>query len=150
MVQFVEIVVGPSTDAASLELILYNGSNGRMYRSLSLSDKEAFSVGNSESGFLIYTAYIPIQNGPADGIALLSGSDGKQFEVLQFLSYGGIVRATDGPAKGIESMDIMVQETEGSSEHDSLGLTGQKLGEYKWLKFSGDATPGQLNIGQRL
>ncbi|KAG1331909.1 hypothetical protein COCNU_02G018770 [Cocos nucifera] len=148
--EFIEIVVGPSTDAASLKLILYNGSNGRMYRSLSLSDKEAFSVSNSGSGFLICTAFIPIQNGPADGIALLSGRDGKQFEVLQFLSYGGIVRAADGPARGIESMDIMVQETEASSEHDSLGLTGQELGEYKWFKFSGDATPGEPNIGQRL
>lgn len=148
--EFIEIVVGPSTDATALKLILYNGINGRMYRSLSLSDKQAFSVSNGGSGFLIYTAFIPIQNGPADGIALLSGRGGEQFEVLQFLSYEGTVRATDGPVKGIESVDIMVQETEGSSEHDSLGLTGQNLGEFKWLKFIGDATPGQPNVGQRL
>ncbi|XP_058113670.1 uncharacterized protein LOC131256700 isoform X2 [Magnolia sinica] len=149
--EFVEILVGPSTSAAALELVLYNGANGKMYKSLPLADERAFTaatVGNS--GFLIYTAFVPLQNGPGDGIALISGTeDGSDREVVQFLSYDGVVKAIDGPAKGTVSVDIKVHETAGSSQCDSVGLTG-RIGKFKWGTFIDGASPGKLNIGQNL
>lgn len=60
------------------------------------------------------------------------------------------MKAKDGPAKGIESIDLQLQETEKSSEADSLGLAGQCLRELQWRKFVRGATPGKLNIGERI
>lgn len=148
--QFVEVIVGPSTSAARLELVLYNGANGKMYRSLPLVDNRIFHVTDGGFGFLIYTAALPIQNGPGDGIALVSGSDGDCIQVVQFISYEGLVKAIDGPAMGAESTDIGLQETQSSSETDSLGLTGRQAGEFKWRKFINRQSPGKLNMGQIL
>lgn len=149
-VQFVEIIVGPSSDAADLILVLYNGANGKMYMLLPLADKRAFTLTDVGSGFLFYTTFIPLENGPADGMALVSTADGNHHKVVQFLSYDGIVKAADGLAKGTESVDIKVRETEGSSNQDSLGLTGMRISEFKWTKFINGASPGKPNILQCL
>jgi len=58
------------------------------------------------------------------------------------------MRAQDGPAKGMVSTDIMLKETDESSDQDSLGLGGQKIGEFAWRKMVGNATPGKLNAEQ--
>jgi hypothetical protein len=147
--EFVELAVRTSLDAKDLTLILYNGANGRMYNSLNLDDKDGFSVAesSSSSSYLIYTAFITLQNGPADGIALVY-KNGNRKEVLDFLSYEGSMRALDGPAKGMVSVDMMLKETDESSQQDSLGLTGNKIGDFAWRKLEGYATPGKLNVGQ--
>lgn len=147
--EFVEIIVGPSSNATALELVLYNGANGKKYMALPLADKRAFSVTDGSSGFLIYTTFISLQNGPGDGLALVLETDGNRHRVVQFISYGGIVKAIDGPAKGAKSVDIKVQETEKSSDHDSLGLTGTQIGKFEWRKFIGRASPGKPNIRQK-
>uniref|UniRef100_A0A0E0IBA2 Uncharacterized protein n=1 Tax=Oryza nivara TaxID=4536 RepID=A0A0E0IBA2_ORYNI len=147
--EFVELAVRTSLDAKDLTLILYNGANGQMYNSLNLDDKDDFSVAesSSSSSYLIYTAFITLQNGPADGIALVY-KNGNRKEVLDFLSYEGSMRALDGPAKGMVSVDMMLKETDESSQQDSLGLTGNKIGDFAWRKLEGYATPGKLNVGQ--
>ncbi|KAK1293212.1 hypothetical protein QJS10_CPB17g00030 [Acorus calamus] len=146
--EFVEIIASSSTDASRLRLVLYNGANGKMYKKLSLAD-EIFNVRNLGAGFSIYTAYLPLQNGPRDSMALVSVNGGDVVEVVQFLSYEGTVKACDGPAMDIESVDVKVYETEESSELDSLGLTGEEIGGFEWTKFIGRATPGRPNAGQR-
>ncbi|XP_066327306.1 uncharacterized protein [Miscanthus floridulus] len=146
--EFVELVVRMPFDAKELMLVLYNGANGKMYRSLNLADKEAFTVTEISSDYLLYTVCTPLQNGPADGIALVYYRYNREAEVLQFLSYEGSMRAQDGPAKGMVSTDIMLKETDESSDQDSLGLGGQKIGEFAWRKMVGNATPGKLNAEQ--
>ncbi|KAK6912372.1 Endonuclease I, partial [Dillenia turbinata] len=138
--EFVEVMLGASTNLTELELILYNGSNGKMYSSLPLTDNATFRVTNDGSSFVIYTAFLPIQNGPADGIALVS-RNGSCNQVLDFISYDGTVKAIDGPARGIESVDIGLQETNDCAENDSLGLTGTQVGKYEWRRFLDGATP---------
>uniref|UniRef100_A0A0E0JZK7 Uncharacterized protein n=1 Tax=Oryza punctata TaxID=4537 RepID=A0A0E0JZK7_ORYPU len=147
--EFVELVVHTSLDAKELTLILYNGADGRMYNSLNLDDKDGFSVAESRSSssYLIYRTFITLQNGPADGIALVY-KNGNRKEVLDFLSYEGSMKALDGPAKGMVSVDIKLKETDESSQQDSLGLTGNKVGDFAWRKLEGYATPGKLNVGQ--
>jgi len=146
--EFVELVIHTSLDAKDLILALYNGANGRMYRSLNLADREAFTVTEGSSDYLLYTVRTPLQNGPADGIALVYCRDMRQAEVLEFLSYEGSLRAEDGPAKGLVSTDIMIKETDESSNQGSLGLTGSKILEFAWKTIAGSATPGKLNAGQ--
>uniref|UniRef100_A0A0A9FUS8 Uncharacterized protein n=1 Tax=Arundo donax TaxID=35708 RepID=A0A0A9FUS8_ARUDO len=129
-------------------LVLYNGANGRMYRSLNLADREAFRVTESSSGYTLYMVSTPLQNGPADGIALVYCRHRREAEVLEFLSYEGSLRAQDGPGKDIVSTDIMLKETNESSGQDSLGLTGRRIGDFAWRKMAGNGTPGELNAGQ--
>src|SRR5690606_12630709 len=47
-----------------------------------------------------------IENGPSDGIALVNNGI-----VVEFLSYEGVFTATNGPANGMQSIDIGVAET---------------------------------------
>uniref|UniRef100_J3KVJ3 Uncharacterized protein n=1 Tax=Oryza brachyantha TaxID=4533 RepID=J3KVJ3_ORYBR len=147
--EFVELVVHTSLDAKDLMLVLYNGANGRMYNSLNLDDKDGHSIAESSLGssYLIYTIFITLQNGPADGIALVC-KNGNGNEVLDFLSYEGSMEALDGPAKGMVSVDIGIKETDESSQNDSLGLTGNKIGDFAWRRIEGYATPGKLNARQ--
>ncbi|MQL99493.1 hypothetical protein Taro_032230 [Colocasia esculenta] len=116
------IIADPSVEASKLRLVLYNGSTRKVYQSLR-SLFRTFTVSDSISELLIYTGSLPLQNGP-DGIALVSLGDDDQPEVIQFLSCEGTLKAVDGPARGEVSVDVSIQETEASSEHDSLGLTG--------------------------
>ncbi|MCL7047141.1 hypothetical protein MKW94_016536, partial [Papaver nudicaule] len=120
--EFVEIVVGPSTNASELKVALYNGANGKMYRLISLVDNSKFTVARDRSGFFIYTAWLELQNGPGDAIALISVGKRSQHQVVEFISYSGTVKAADGPAVGLKSIDIGLQETDDSSEFDSLGV----------------------------
>jgi hypothetical protein len=67
-------------------------------------------VQDQDSGFgtirLEYpqTANGTIQNGPTDAIALVDPAG----RVIQFLSYEGVVTASNGPAAGLTSTDIGV------------------------------------------
>lgn len=148
--EFIEVAVGTSMDLSKLKIVLYNGADGKVYRSLSLSDSARFSIADTELGFSIITVFLPagsLQNGPADGMALVEeGNRGAQ--VLHFLSYEGSIEAVDGPAKGLKSFDIMVNESKDSSAIDSLGLSGKSFGYYRWTKFVNAASPGRLNKGQ--
>jgi hypothetical protein len=129
-------------------LVLYNGENGCLYRSLNLADRETFTVTECSSGYLLYTVFTPLQNGPADGIALVYCGGTSEAEVLEFLSYEGNLKAQNGPAKGMVSMDIMLKETKWSSDQDSLGLTGLNKGKFVWRKMAKNGMPGKLNVGQ--
>ncbi|URD89937.1 Endonuclease I [Musa troglodytarum] len=73
--EFIEILPSPSANAAELKLILYNGSTGRMYKSLSREGKQIFNVNIDASGYLIYAANTTLRSGPADGLALVSVSE---------------------------------------------------------------------------
>ena len=48
-----------------------------------------------------------IQNGPNDGIALVNGAG----QVVQFISYEGVITASNGPAAGRTSVNLPVSET---------------------------------------
>ncbi|URD89935.1 Endonuclease I [Musa troglodytarum] len=89
--EFIEILPSPSANAAELKLILYNGSTGRMYKSLSREGKQIFNVNIDASGYLIYAANTTLRSGPADGLALVSVSGKNQVEILEFISYEGDV-----------------------------------------------------------
>ncbi|QRF68879.1 ExeM/NucH family extracellular endonuclease [Ponticoccus alexandrii] len=103
--EFVEVRVGEGQNAAGLSVVLYNGSNGTAYDTLSLPAAPA----STWDGFDYYLIELPangLQNGAPDGLALVS--DGA---VLEFLSYEGTLTAADGPAAGLTSTDIGVAES---------------------------------------
>jgi len=106
----IELVGAAGTVIDGWTLVLYNGSSSqlRVYDSIALSGSLQASEGCGDFGF--YVIEFPsngIQNGAPDGLALVDASGA----VVEFLSYEGEFIPTDGPAAGLSSTDIGVQET---------------------------------------
>ncbi len=135
--EFVEVHLPPGTSSAGLSVVLYNGSTGAVYDTDALpavtapADAPAVAV-------VTYPAN-GIQNGAPDGVALVRGT-----EVLEFLSYEGVLTASGGPADGATSTDIGVSEDavpEGQSLSRAYDPT---TGALVWAGPA-PATPGAVN-----
>ena len=137
-------IAGPAgTDLSGWELALYNGNNGRVYRTESLSGV----LPDQGNGFgTVSLAVVGLQNGAPDGMALVDNGT-----VVQFLSYEGAFTATSGPADGMTSTDIGVAESNATPAGSSLQLTGTGA-EAKDFSWSGPSahTFGSVNTGQTL
>jgi len=114
----VEIAGPAGEDLAGWSIVLYNGNGGVTYDTVSLSgvfpDEELSGYG------AIWFAAEGMQNGSPDGLALVN-PDG---DVEQFLSYEGVVTATNGPASGTSSTNIGVQESSSPLQTQSLQISG--------------------------
>jgi hypothetical protein len=147
--EFIEVVIqNPGNYTLSaFSVVLYNGVNGSVYDTKTL---DQFTVGATVNGFKFYTYFYPlngIQNGAPDGMVLAYNE-----AVIpgQFLSYEGAFTATDGPASGMASVDILVMEV-GVNEGLSLQLggTGTAYADFTWQDSIAE-THGQLNKNQEL
>ena len=139
-------IAGPSgTDLLGYEVRFYNGSDGGIYGTiLNLSG----IIPNQQNN--MGTLWFPqagIQNGDPDGLALVDNLG----VVIQFLSYEGIITATEGPAISLTSEDIGVLESSSTPVNYSLQLIG--IGsDYTDFSWNGPvaATPGLPNTAQTL
>lgn len=104
-------IEGPAgTNLSGWKVVLYNGNGGAAYSTRDLTG----SIPNSCGGRGVVVLQYPtngIQNGggtvpEADGLALVNG----QNAVVEFLSYEGTMVATDGPAAGMTSRDIVAKQ----------------------------------------
>ncbi|NND75510.1 MAG: ExeM/NucH family extracellular endonuclease [Ilumatobacter sp.] len=138
-------VAGPAgTDLTGWSIVLYNGSNQMTYNTSALSG----TIPNQQAGFGTVVVSYPvngIQNGPADGIALVDGGA----TVVEFLSYEGSLTAVDGPASGMTSVDIGVSESSATLVGESLQLVGSGSmgGDFSWAAAQ-PHTFGAVNTGQ--
>lgn len=143
--EFVEVVIEGTYTLSYFQVNLYNGSGGASYESETLNNFTAVTAGD----FTFYT-WQPssMQNGYPEGLAL--SYDGTLI-VGQFLSYEGTLTATDGPASGVTSTDIGVEETGTTPLGYSLQLKGggDAYAMFYWVDPSPE-TPGALNNGQYL
>jgi hypothetical protein len=134
----VEIAGLAGTDLSDYKIVKYDGNAGKMYDAgsdvgLILSG----SLPSSQNGYGVkWFAVGELQNGGqgqtlGEGIALVKVSTN---EVVQFLSYNGVIQATDGPAQGKVSTDIGVQEPRKGANHISLQLTGTgtEYADFTW------------------
>lgn len=138
--EFVEIVALENADLSGLILSIYNGSNGSVLFTKSLSD--AVISLNHGYQFLSFDV-LGLQNGAPDGLAISHAASG----FLQFLSYEGAFMATGGSATGTMSVDIGV--TEGGSTPVGFSLQLQGTGNTgPWL--ASQNTKGAENTGQTL
>lgn len=134
--EFVEIAGKAGINLGGYKLLFYNGGDGKVYKTITLSG----IVADENGGYGAVSFPISgIQNGPADGFALVSGSG----EVLEFISYEGVVIAVDGNASGHASTDAEVAEESFTPVGASVSLNPLN----RW-KYTTTATPGQLNPGQ--
>ncbi|WP_378186114.1 T9SS type A sorting domain-containing protein [Aquimarina sp. W85] len=138
-------IAGPAgTDLSGWSLILYNGATSQMYRTINLSG----TIINQQNGYGTLVELLPsngIQNGAPDGIALVNSANA----VIQFLSYEGVIDATDGPAAGITSVDIGVSETNTTQVGASLQLIGNgtNYADFDWQVLNTN-TYGAINSNQ--
>ena len=138
-------IAGPAgTDLAGWSLVLYNGNGGTVYDAAN----EALSgvIPNQQNGYgTLSFARAGIQNGSPDGMALVDSSS----SVIQFLSYEGSFAAVGGPADGMTSTDIGVEEGSSTPVGYSLQLTGTgtTYEDFTWAAEMPD-TFGLVNTGQ--
>ncbi|HLS63614.1 MAG TPA: hypothetical protein VK060_09565, partial [Ruania sp.] len=107
----IEVQAPVGTDLTGWALVLYNGSDGGVY------DTDPLPTPVPDAGVVVvdYPAN-GIQNGSPDGVALVD-ADGT---VVELLSYEGELTATDGPAAGLTSTDIGVEENGSDPAGQSL------------------------------
>ena len=112
-------VAGPAgTDLTGWRIVLYNGSGGASYDTRTLTGSIPASCGAEGVVVATYPAN-GIQNGSPDGVALVDATGA----VVEFLSYEGTFAATNGPASGLTSTDIVATQS-GSTTGTSLQRNG--------------------------
>lgn len=107
-------VSGPAgASLAGWQVVLYNGNGGVTYDTRALSG-EIPATCDGRGVVVLNYATNGIQNGGSgatdtsspDAVALIDASG----TVVEFLSYEGVIAATNGPAIGLSSIDIGVRE----------------------------------------
>ncbi|MEO1683991.1 MAG: ExeM/NucH family extracellular endonuclease [Cyanobacteria bacterium J06631_12] len=142
--EFVEIAGPAGTDLTDWSIVLYNGSNSAPYSTETLTETIA-DQGDGLGTVVINYPSNGIQNGAPDGIALVDNTG----TVVQFLSYEGTLTAAGGPADGLTSTDVGVEETGSTPAGFSLQLTGTGTmsEDFTWSAPAAE-TPGAANSGQ--
>ena len=136
--EFVEVAGAAGTDLAGFTLVLYNGNNQQTYNTVNLVG----AIPDEGAGFgAIAFPIAGIQNGAPDGIALVDLST----NVLEFWSYEGTFTASNGPAVGVMSTDVGVQEA-GEPEGNSLQRDNANPGVPGGWSGPTAESPGTLNV----
>lgn len=111
----IEVSAPAGTDLTGWQVVLYNGSGGASYDSDALSGVVTASCGERGVAVLNYPSN-GIQNGAPDGVALVDSSGA----VVEFLSYEGVFAATNGPASGLTSTDMVAFQNGAGPQGESL------------------------------
>jgi len=144
--EFVEIAGPAGFDVTGWSIVRYSGANGQVYTAPSATETFTGTIPNQQNNFGTLVIYYPqngLQNGSPDGFALVNNVG----TVIQFLSYEGTFTATNGPANGLLSTDVGVQETSSTLVGTSISLQG--TGPFIWASGV-TASPGATNTGQVL
>ena len=140
MHEFIEVVI---TDPLlmspdDVDVYFYNGGDGTTYKTFNLGDFDAHGILADTNAY--YSKLVSgIQNGAPDGFAVTHGGT-----VLEFISYEGSFSATNGPASGLTSTDILVYEATSTPLDSSLQRSN--LSD-SWILTEGYNTLGQVNTG---
>ena len=145
--EFIEIAGVTGINLTGYNLVLYNGATQMEYNTSPLS---GIINNDTTTGFGFSSVSYPsngIQNGNPDGVALVDPSG----VVIQFLSYGGTFVAIGGPADGLMSIDIGVEETDTTAIGLSLQLTGtgSEFSDFTWAAPNSESQ-NLINIGQTI
>jgi hypothetical protein len=149
--EFVEVVVVTNSTKVG-GLVLYDGTTGAAYKSLTVQEaitsspaaNAATAAPSSSVSYLVWdVADILDVNGP-HGMALHDVAG----VVLEFISYGGgSFLAVDGVAKGLASKDIIYNQSDDNNKLHSLQRigTGSTAGD-RWVLAP--STRGAVNVLQ--
>lgn len=124
----IEVVATAGESLSGYRIYLYNGTSSPT--AATFYDNDLVPTGSLRTcgaSVRIATVTYPvngIQNGTYDGIALVNPSG----QVVQFLSYEGVIKASNGPAAGRTSVNLPVSETNSTVANTSLQLGGTGTG----------------------
>lgn len=146
----IEVVATAGEDLSGYSIHLYNGSSPN---AAVVYNTKAVPAGNVvQCGGQVRIAHVAypvntVQNGPADGLALVDGNG----QVVQFLSYEGQITAANGPAAGMGSQNLPVSETNSTASGTSLQLrgSGASYDDFSWAASSAQSF-GACNSGQQI
>nr|WP_295370480.1 cadherin domain-containing protein [uncultured Sphingosinicella sp.] len=145
----IEIAAPAGTNLSGWTLVLYNGSttpNAAPTYSSGATINLTGTIPNQDDGFGTLSFNVAgLQNGTHDGFALVDPSG----RVVQFLSYEGVITASNGPAAGLTSTDIGVSQGGIDAAGLSLQLTGAgaDYGDFTWVASRANSF-GTVNAGQ--
>jgi len=135
----IEVSAPAGTNLTGWTVALYNGNDGANYNSFVLPATVPATCG--ARGVVVLNFVVNgIENGNPDGMALVNASN----TVVEFLSYGGVFAAINGPANGLISTDIGVQETGNVPVGESLARNAAGtwvLGTSSFGACNDDSTP---------
>jgi hypothetical protein len=138
--EFVEIAGPSGTDLTGWQVVLYDGVTGTPYSTTPLT-----STLPANGATVVDYPLEGIADGP--GAVALVAAD----RLVEFLSWGGQVTPTSGPADDATSEDIGVQESDATPQEASLQLvgSGSGAGDFTWTGPT-EGSPGATNDGQTL
>lgn len=146
--QGVEIAGRAGMSLNSFKVVFYN-SAGESYLTVPLTGvlpNQGASIGTRwvAADSVFNGRIITGEDGANGGVALV----GTMGLPIQFLSWGGQVVAIDGPAEGLISQDIGINETGGTEVGTSMSLTGTgtRYSMFTWSQVT--ATRGAVNTEQ--
>jgi len=148
--EFVEVAHTADFSLVGHILAFYDGSSGTVYKQTN-DLSSVLGLTNAIDGFVFasFTVYEPLNpvidtNG---GIALIGPGN----TVLDFISYGIQITATDGPAAGSTSTLIgQTEDANGPLQNSlQLGGSGSLVTDFTWQP-SQLATPASVNTGQQI
>ena len=137
--EFVEVHLPAGASSAGLSVVLYNGGTSTTYDTDPLPAVTA--PANAPAAAVVTYPANGIQNGSPDGVALVDASG----TVLDFLSYEGLITATNGPAAGTTSVDVGVSESGAEPAGQSLARTYDAATDALVWSGPAAATPGAVN-----
>ncbi len=130
---------GPaSTDLTGWSIVLYNGNDGAAYNTRMLTGSINGTCTTLAGRGIAYFEYPSngIQNGSPDGLALVDANG----QVVEFLSYEGVITASSGAAAGMTSIDIGTVQSSAA-----VGQTLQRDQNNVWTQAN--STIGGCNSG---
>jgi len=137
----VEVAIPVCYSYTTLQLVLYNGNGGTTY----FNQNVDILTGTTANNVTFVWIANSLQNGPSEGIALVA--DGT---VIQFLSYEGVVTASNGPAMGLTSTDIGITEGTGTATQSlQLQGSGNQYSDFTWAANIA-STNNAINNGQTI
>lgn len=139
-------VAGPAgTALEGFEIIFYNGSGGRPYRTIAL---HGVIPDERDGSGAVWFPVEGIQNGDPDGVVLYDANAGA---VVHLLAWDGTFTGSAGVAAGLIFPDMGVGETSQTPSGYSLQLTGD-ASDPSGFRWSGPrpASPGRINEGQTI
>lgn len=145
----IEVAATAGENLSGYRIVLYNGSSPSAAFMYDNDPVPAGSLATCGGSVRLATLSYPtngLQNGANDGMALVDAAG----NVVQFLSYEGQITASDGPAKGMTSINLPVSETGSAAAGTSLQLAGSNGSQYANFSWRGSATDtfGACNNGQ--
>ncbi|MEE6281885.1 ExeM/NucH family extracellular endonuclease [Georgenia sp. MJ170] len=133
----IEVQAPVGTDLSGWQIVLYNGNNGSPYDTKTLS-------GVVDDTGVVVQVYPEngIQNGSPDGVALVDAEG----SVVEYLSYEGTFAAVGGPAAGLTSTDIGVEQSSSTPVGQSLqridgSWVGPVASSFGTINTGGDPGP---------